>query len=300
MSAHGEHGTSFTRKVIETRITLMEGAFGAATPPMVLRSFGTSATVTRPGLPDKESASVTISGLSYETMARLTTLGFLPGEPYRNRIALLAGQEGAPLSSIFMGEIVRSWADFNTAPDPVLRIEALSGFFPSLIAEEPLSREGSVSLADLLGEIAARIGYSFENHGSTALLRNPVLNGSPLEKAMEAAAQVGETLLVEDDRMIVLPAGRARRGAPVALDARSGLVGYPTFTSEGVSFRCLFNPNLAHAGLVQLKSIVPRASGLWQITRLTHRLETSGPGSGAWFSEVEACYAPGEHHVETP
>ena len=66
--------------------------------------------------------------------------------------------------------------------------------------------------------------------------------------------------------------------------------GYPVISSEGVDVRCLYNERLELGGLIQVESIVPRASGIWRIIKLSHELEAFNPGGGPWESKMTAFY----------
>ena len=288
MPQNSTANTSFTRKIIEVRITLAAGSFGGQGERKILRGLPVEADVDKPGLPDKNKAQVKIYGMKYEDMEQLTTLAFRPLEARRNLISIMAGDEEHGLSEVFAGEIASAFADFNSAPDPAFQIEALSGYYPSLTPEGPQAVTGNAPVAEIIADLAGSMGYAFRNEGVTARLNNAVLNGSPLEKARAAAAQVGAELLVDDGVLTLLPAGSARSGEAVPLSPSTGLFGYPAFTNDGLSLRALYNPSFRQGGLIRVESVVPRASGVWKITRLSHRLAAFSPGGGPWESRIEA------------
>jgi hypothetical protein len=92
----------------------------------------------------------------------------------------------------------------------------------------------------------------------------------------------------------MLPRGEARlRPGIFTLSKDNGLIGYPSFNEEGVSITCFFNPNLTIGGIIQLDSIVPRATGRWKITRLDHSLSVNTSGEGEWRSNAECVYIEG-------
>lgn len=282
--------SSFTKKIIETRFTLGAGSFGGQGNQKIVKLLASEATIEKPGLPDKNKANVSIGNVTYDDVAELTTLGFRPGETRKNLIEIYAGDETSALSRVFAGEVVIAFGDFNAAPDPTLEVEAMSGYFPDVTASPPTSFQGEIPVADIISDIAARIGYSFENQGVTARLRNPVLNGSPFQQASSAARQAGATLLADDGAFILLPADAARQGNAVLLRDDTGLIGYPTFTNDGVVLEALFNPAFEYGGLIKVESIVPKASGVWRITKLSHALSANDAAGGAWSSSIEASY----------
>ena len=74
------------------------------------------------------------------------------------------------------------------------------------------------------------------------------------------------------------------------VDPQHGLLGYPQFNNDGIEFNMIFDPNLKIGGLVKIESIVPRASGIWKITKINTKLEANIPNGGSWNSSVSATW----------
>ncbi|MGL4208298.1 MAG: baseplate hub protein [Candidatus Adiutrix sp.] len=274
----------FGHKIIEINIVMSGGAIKN------INNLACDLEINKPGLPAKNQAKVRIWGLPYEDMSLLTMLAFEPHSLTKNIITIRAGEKKGPLGVVFQGEISSAFADFNTAPDVTMHLLAQSGIFPQQVAEGPLSIKGEAQAAHLIEKLAHTLGYSFKNEGVSASVRNGVFNGSPLKKIQDIANQVGAELILDDDTLVLIPHGAHRQGLPVPLDSTSGLVGFPTFNQDGISLKTIYNPNLVYGGLVAVKSVVPRASGLWKITRLNHKLTALKAKNGAWHSHLEACY----------
>ena len=223
----------------------------------------------------------------------MTFLAFQPLQSLKNLITIEAGEQGKTLATVFKGEITSAYADYGSVPDVEFKIEALSGGYAAQIGAKPISVKGNAKAADLIKQFAKEIGYTFKNEGVAASVRNAVFNGSPIEKARSVADEVGAELLIDDDSMILMPYDKPRSGGAVLLTPETGLIGYPSFTSDGISFSCFFNPNLKQGGQVKIESIVPRASGYWKITKLSHKLTAYRTGGGSWYSSVDAAYIGG-------
>jgi hypothetical protein len=217
-------------------------------------------------------------------------LNFKPLESQHNLIAIRAGEKGGMLPLVFQGEITGAFADFNACPDVSMRFEADSGGYAQQIALPPLTVSGEVPAERLFSRFSAEAGYTFVNEGVTASVSDAWFPGSPVARAEKLAHDTGCELIIDDGAIIALPAGKARSGNAVLLTRDTGLIGYPTFNQDGISCRCLFNPDLSYGGLIKVESIVPRASGVWRITKLTHSIAASVPGGGDWESQVEAAY----------
>ncbi len=281
---------SFTLKHIRITVTLGKGVFSAGGNTRVIEGLACEVSVEKPGLPEKNSASIKIWGLSYEDMAQLTMLSFRPLESQKNFIEVMAGEQGGNLTTIFQGEISSAFADFNASPNPCMQFEADSGSYPQQIAMPVATVIGVAPAAALFARFADEAGYTYINQGVTASVKDIWLPGSPMDKMIKLARDIGCELIIDDATVLTLPAGLARGGVAVALNKDTGLIGYPTFTQDGISCRCVFNPNLVYGGLIAVESIVPRATGLWRITRLSHQISAWLPGGGSWESKVEAAY----------
>ena len=280
---------TYSEKTIRTTVTLSAGSFSGGGNTKIIEGLATDISVTKPGLPEKNSATADISNIRLEDMEQMTFLAFQPLQSNKNLLKIEAGERGKPLSVVFSGEITSAYADFSAAPSPRFRIEAISGGYAAKMGTAPVSVNGSASAADLIAQFAGQIGYSFRNEGISASVRNAVYNGSPIEKARAVAEEVGAELLIDDNTMVLLPYEAARAGSAVLITPQTGLISYPSFNSDGISFRCFYNPDLRQGGAVRVESIVPKATGTWKVTRLEHRLGAYG-ASDAWESSVDAVY----------
>ena len=287
---------SFTLKTIRTTIMLGEGAFSSGGNTKIIEGLATNVTVTKPGLPEKNSASVSIANLKLDDMEQMTFLAFQPLQSLKNLITIEAGEQGqSTLDVVFKGEITSAFADFSSAPDVWFQIEAISGGYAAQMGSNPMSVNGEALASDLIQQIANEIGYSFKNEGVSYSVRNATFNGSPIEKAKAIADEVGAELLIDDNTLILMEYERPR-GDSVALSVNNGLVGYPSFTADGISCSCFYDPNLKQGGVIEIESIVPRASGKWKITKLTHTLSAYTTGGGTWKSDIEAAYIGGSNN----
>lgn len=281
---------SFTLKTIRLEVTLGKGSFSAGGNTKVIEGLACQASVKKPGLPEKNSATVQVWGLPYEDMSQLTMLSFKPLESQHNLISIFAGEKDKPLSLVFSGEITSAYADFNAAPDVCMNFESDTGSYPAQIAAGPLTTKGEAQADKLFAQFSGEAGYSFDNQGVTAAVQNAWFPGSPLNKITKLARDIGCELIVDDRSVVVMPAGQARAGNAVLLSKDTGMIGYPTFNQDGIACTCIYNPDLQYGGLIKVDSIVPRATGTWRITNLTHELGAYQPGGGPWESQIEAAY----------
>lgn len=290
---NNQENTSFRRKIIELHISLRAGSFGGQGNTKVVTGLPVKVKVEKCGPPDKPKATVEVAGMRYEDMEALTTLAFEPLRNAHNTITVLAGSEGEELSQVFSGEITESAADFSGAPDIWWKADVMTGYVASITPQGPSIIQGDQPVADFIAQQAKLAGFSFKNNGVTARLKNSVFSGSPVEQARAAAREVGAELLMDDSTWTLNPKGgaAATQGTTVLLSKDSGLIGYPAITSKGVDCKALYNPAFKLGEYVKVESVVPKATGLWRIVKLSHELHAFCPDGGPWESSL-TCYSP--------
>ena len=279
------------QKTLRVTVILGEGEFEGGGNTKIFEGLATQVRVTKAGLPEKNSAEVRIFGLKLPDMEQLTFLSFLPGEYRKNHILIEAGDKGGELSVVFKGDITAAAADFSTSPDVSMKFQALTAGWSVLIADSPTSVQGEETAENLIKGFAQQAGYNFINEGVTESVKNATFNGSPVQKAEQVAEEVGAELLIDDETWTLMPWDKPR-GDAVLLKADSGLIGYPSFTQDGITCTCFYNPRLKLGGLIKIESIVPRSTGYWKITKLSHEL--AAYTEGRWMSKIDGTYLPSD------
>jgi hypothetical protein len=280
------------QKTIRTTIILAEGEFEDGTNTRIIEGLATTVDVTKNGLPEKNTAKIKIANLAMSDMEQMTFLAFRPLQNRKNKIMVEAGNQGEELSMVFKGDITSSFPDFSSAPDVFFHIEAMTAGWSLCMNTSPTSVDGEMPVSQLMQKWATEAGFGLINNGITASVQNSTYNGSPIEQAQQCADEVGIELLIDDENFTIQSWDNPR-GDAVLLNPQSGLIGYPSFNNDGISARCFYDPKLKLGGQVKIESIVPRASGYWKITKLTHALTAYTNGSwmssfdGMWLKEAE-------------
>jgi hypothetical protein len=247
-------------KTIKTTIILGEGEFKDGTNTRIIEGLATEISVNKAGLPEKNTAKIKIANLSLADMEQMTFLAFRNLESRKNHIMVEAGEQGKALDMVFKGDITSSFPDFESAPDIYFNIEAMTAGWSVRLATPPTSINGEMDAACLIEQFASEAGFAFVNNGVSASVRNTTFNGSPVQKAQQCAEEIGAELIMDDDVWTVQPWEKPQ-GVAVLLNKDSGLIGYPSFTSDGVKAKCFYNSQLKLGGQVKIESVVQRASG---------------------------------------
>lgn len=287
---------SFTKKLLEARITLAEGGFdpgtGQSANTKVVR-LGMDADISKPGGKEKPKCTLKIFNLPLDDMQVLTTLAFDPLAVKKNRLVLMAGDDES-LAQVFAGDITSAVPRFAADASSTFEISAITGYVASVTPAKPLTAAGARDVATLLEGLARQMGFAFINRGVSVSVRNVALMGGPMEQARQLADEARIDLIIDDGEMIAAPRGVLRQddaeGSTPVLRDKTGLIGFPGFDAKGVVGRCLYEPRLLPGGPVRIESMVPKASGLWRVTSVSHKLQANYGGASAWESSFNATY----------
>lgn len=289
---------SFTVKRLEAHITLAKGGFnpgtGQAANTKVVR-LGMDAEISKPGGKEKNKCTLKIYNMPMEDMETLTTLAFDPLAVKGNRLTLMAGDDENGLSQAFTGDITSAVPVFSDNASASFEIEAVTGYVQAVTPAKPLTAEGAQDVASLMQRLAQQMGLTFKNRGVKGVqLRNIAFVGGAEEQARQIVEAARIYLILDDKEMIIAPLGTLReddndKKTPV-LSGKTGLIGFPSFDNKGISCRCIYEPRLMIGGPVRIDSIVPKASGLWRVTSLTHSLQANYGQATNWQTSFKATY----------
>lgn len=285
----------FTKKAIGVTIALAEGVFEGSNNEITLPEVPTHVSCDKTGGDELPKCTIEVKNLKLDLMQRLTVLAFRKLQTYNNVIKVMAGDYGGKLDLVFQGEIVSAVPDFGTDGSVTFKIEAMTGFYPLQLSTAPVSVQGYTTIESLMAQFAKEAGYAYENSGVSGSVKNSVYRGSPIQKARQLARQTGIDLLIQDGKFITLPDYDTSRENVVPYFTKdSGLLGYPSFTSDGIECTVLFSPLIEVGGLIKIGSIVPKASGVWKVTKVHHDLDAYSPAVGTWVSDISATWVADE------
>lgn len=252
------------------------------------------ARITFAGLPSSAALQATIWGLTPAIMNQLNTLSSIFQMQQSNLITIFASNaDGTNKSIAYKGGILNCTPDFNRQPETPINIQAYAALDIATLPSKPKSYEGSSDINVMIKTIAAEVGYNTEfNNVSGISLSRSYLDGSPRDQIgiiNRAVKDRGVSVeFVENNTIAVWYTSQGRPNKPVpVLSTDTGMIGYPTYTGFGIDVRTIYNPNIIQGGLVQVKSTLPAASGLFAVYGLSHDLDAQIPG-GKWETMVHA------------
>ena len=287
---------SFVKRVIQITITLGSGSFGDDKGnTLVLSGLRTLVNISAFGGDSQGEANVRIYGLTLDLINQLTTIGPIMTEIRgKNLIDIAAGDENGTLSTIYKGTILNAWGDFRSSPDVGLNIVAYAAMRPALAPVSPTSYEGGANVADIMAAIAKKGQLNLINHDVSVFLSSPYFPGSALDQIRACAKAAGIDHIIETGTLSIWPRGGSRAGEIPVLSPGGGLIGYPTFSSQGVLLQCEFLPSIRTGGKVKVEnSSIPMANGTWVVFQCSYDISSEMP-DGPWFTNLEVWNRDGE------
>lgn len=285
----------FTKKIIKVEIELVKKSFQSGKKQLTVEGLPIKVTVEKGGLPSFNTAKIEIQGLSLDRMMALSSLAIESMTANeRHKVDIYAGDSEEALSLIFSGDVKSAIPDFSNAPDIVMRMDCFSAYFDALTPQEPLAVKGESRVADIIGSLVRSEGYTFYNAGVTASVKDFYVSGDMRTKVSKLANAVGAKVCFDDKEVMLAPIGQPFRTAFTKVNKETGMIGYPTVDDTTVSVSCFFNPSILFGSLVQIESVVPRASGKFQVTKVVHSLSANNPDGGDWFTNFEVLFNAGK------
>lgn len=281
---------TFVKRRIDVTITLGSGQFGEEKGDTVtLTGYRVVADMAAIGGDAQGQLQLQIFGMPMDLMNRLTTIGPVMTEIRgKNSILVAAGDKGSELSVLFEGTIDQAYANFQTMPDVVFNISALSALTQAVKPVGAKSYKGSTDVAGVMKTLADEMGFAFENNGVDVRLNSPYFPGTSLQQVKLCARAAGINYTTDRGVLAIWPQGGARGGDIPLIAFDTGLVGYPAFSSNGLVVTTLYIPSVKQGGQVDIESSLTVASGRWNVFSVIHSLSSERVG-GPWFTQI-ACY----------
>lgn len=283
---------SLQRRRIDVIFKLGAGTFdnSSGSDTLVLSGLRVSAEIDSYGGSQYDQARVAIWGLTQEHMNRLSFRWYAQQVP-NNTIEIRAGTSDADMVTIYRGDIFFAQADYQGAPDVPFRVESTVSTVAQLLQSPARTYRGNVPVSQIMSDLAKALGANLTNNGVTATLTDQNLNGTLMDQVRTVQHAANIDVYYEPPNLIISPKLSPRDTQSIAVNASTGMVGWPTVDVHGVNVTLLYNPTLHRGSVVNIDSSVKNACGKWYIYAMQHRLESELPG-GAWFTHVSGSWFP--------
>lgn len=205
-----------SKKRLRFVITLGTGDFDSkGSDQIILEGFRAVADITNAGGLQMGELRGRIYGVSASDMNAITSFAYRFGATLPNTCIVYA-IDGTVETMVFAGNIINAWPDFNSPPDVFLHIQAQAAMINLIRAVPPRSFSGTIDVASVMSQIAASMGYAFENNGVMMRLDDVYLDSTGLDQATALARMAGIDLFIDRTTLAICPRGQPRRqGQPL-------------------------------------------------------------------------------------
>lgn len=288
---------SFQKRHLDLIFNLGKGQFGQSGSSEVrLAGHRVSATIQTYGGLFGSEAQIRVFGMRQSEMNTLTQLYRVANtEGGRlNTVTLLSrsGQEKAQIA--FKGVIVQAWQDLSGMPETCMTIVAQPNAFMIMKAAPAISFRGPVKVADIVKKILTSCDpdYKLVNDGVNAILTDVSAPGDAASQLDELANAVPFQRYFDGVTYWIWPTDRPLSGNAALVSSETGLIGYPSWTGNGISFSTIYNRSISFGRMVNLQTDITPFNGSWAIVSKIDNLESEVIG-GMWMSQIEAQILPG-------
>lgn len=166
-------------------------------------------------------------------------------------ITLNAGRKSYGTSQIYVGNIVSS--NPTQPPDISVVINCLTGNF---LKGNILSRAqpAQVSLYQVSQQIAQDLRMSLTFQANDKLLSNFSYSGAALKQINHLAFTGGVNVFIDDKVLVVKDDGVALTGKLNSVSAKTGMIGIPELTEQGIKVKLFIDNKTTLGGAIQVKS----------------------------------------------
>ncbi|MEJ2896220.1 phage protein [Bordetella avium] len=165
------------------------------------------------------------------------------------KVTLRAGYEGN-FGTIFSGDVKQIRRGKETSIDKYLDITAANGDMAYNFAVANFTLAAGWTAAELYNALLQELSLYGVTAGyappfpATVYPRATSFYGMVRDRLRELAEMVGCSWSIHDNRLYLIPISGYIPGDTVVLTSKTGLIGFPEQTINGIHVRCLLNPNI--------------------------------------------------------
>lgn len=205
--------------------------------------------VTQHNLQSPNVGDVTISNLSDQTVKRIKGEG--------TEVTLEAGYEENP-GLIFKGQIIQKRSGRENPVDTYLNIIAQGGdqAYNHAVVSKTLAaghtyKDQVMTAYEALKPFGITLG-KIADLGDKKMPRARVMFGMARDILRTIAISTGTSWSIQNNELTVTKNNEPKEGGAIVLNSRTGLIGLPVQSIDGILVTCLLNPQIGPGSLIQI------------------------------------------------
>jgi hypothetical protein len=215
-------------------------------------------------------------------------------------------------ATLFEGEIVQKRYGRENPTDTYLHVLAKEGskaysyaIVNKTLAKGHTFRDQVDACLEALKPFGITAGY-IADLGSMKMPRGRALFGMVREQLRAVCQSTGTWWRITGNKLEIFKPEEGRPGNVVVLNSRTGLIGMPVQTFNGIEAKCLLNPNIKPGSMVQIdeasiqrqtispnysagaqNALIPSidADGVYEVYEVIHHGDTRGTD---WYTDITA------------
>ena len=239
------------------------------------------------------NAHIEIMGVPPADMNQIARLWLEPLTPQNTDNLLVEVWDGHTFTPFFQGVIAWSAVDASEVSSGIVKLvlDANAALPLGNTPASPYANPGPVTLQAALTSVAALGGFvvDYSADAPQYQLTDVRLTGSPLQQIAALMQHVSDlTWYVNLQRVVVRAANAPFTAAPIRVAVDTGLMNAPVYSTSGLQFSTLFNPQIRPGVALDVETtfdFVNRTQ--WVAAVLTHDLTVNWPG-GPWTTACAA------------
>ncbi len=200
-----------------------------------------------------------------------------------------------PEHVVFSGSIVSAGADFNTAPDVVMKMHCNEIFEDQNQEITPVTFGGSFYVKTIIDYLFDSVNKRLPTYSTTAaeevVLTNHSVRGSFIDALKSVCLAADLSFTVNNDQYVIYKKGEPMpKYQAIPINESTGLIGYPVMNEDGVEIRVLYTQDIKVTDVVNLTAVEqPFLSGEYEVCNVALNLCSEIP-SAEWTMILRAQY----------
>lgn len=175
-------------------------------------------------------------------------------------VVLQAGYQNAAFGTVFSGAVKQFRIGREGSLSSYLDILATDGDVGYNFGVISATLGAGMSIRDAINKASSSMGFGPVKKippqlgAGQSYIRGKVMWGMGRNVLRDAARSLDATWSISNGEVQFTPLSSYQPGEAVVLNAKTGMIGLPELTDDGVKVRCLMNPKIRVGGLVKLNN----------------------------------------------
>lgn len=183
---------------------------------------------------------------------------------------LKVGRKSTGLFLLFTGQVIS--CNVTQPPDIGVTLRSLSSnYFTGAILA--VQQPGYTLLSKIAQTVAANLNLVLDFEATDKQIDNYCYTASAMQGVEDLNEMGGIQAFIDNDTLVVIDAGKARKGEPRLLSESTGMIGIPQVTDQGVIVGMMIDNSVQLGGSITVESVInPAANGTYKVVKIDYQI----------------------------